>query len=718
MGISADRMEMQFGAVDAGHGQRADDSINSSNDKAVIKSGNSFREGNTYRNVPPAVINQALLAAANSLLTMTTTAMADMNNPTDYLIQVKKSREIWGGVYSDSNVSMVMDTYVSAVVAFGSENLIKRIKDRDIAQAKEVVDHWFATLNAGLPMLSSGLDSIRKQMHKYRWQDGRAVPTWTPLETCKTWSGITYQAPKQMAVFSGVGFETVPSNIFGGFRLKLRDTTVDPSTETTAIEDSASPVRVDMGTDYLTDNRYHVFDWNRMESTQQNPVPFLVWRGAVPACAMLRTLSRGDYQTAKRIIRMILLFTRGSDAWTKVPGNPWNPSDVDFSDLISTISEGGDDSFNNIIGTDYTTNARYIAPDMQAMLSADKFVHPVTMLLASLGMGRIMETDQGRKFIYNPKPFLMEFQDAVREDKRFVESVLMPILWDNNPGIFGGIEPANFFVKPNILLWDLEDKKAVQYIFEMGGSRGMLYDLAGGLGMDAEADAWRVEQEREDGYDEIFQNRTTFTQGVEPNAATAEITAEESFSLTDDFDGVKAELLDELNSDDGEEKKRSVLKYILLTMLLAFWAKQEASLKQIYGAQFGEKEVDWKQYLKLASKQKDNIDNLGTDILNKLYAVIGMDDRVSGLDGVYKSVGHRVSLYNEDPYKYAEFAGQGAVAYSEGMLWAQRHSAFANTTCGWCIEHDGEFLPIDKILEGDWDHPHGLCTLTFHEKQA
>jgi len=717
MNIGADRMEMQFGAVDA---QRVDDTIKSTANGVTMGSSipkDSFREGNTYRNVPFAVIQQTLLAAANSLLTMTNSAMSDMNNPTDYTIQVKKSREIWGGIYSDPIVSMVMDTYVSACVAFGSENMIKRIKDKDITPAKEVIDHWFATINSGFPMVSSGLDSIRKQMHRYRWQDGRAVPAWSQLETCKTWSGITYLAPKQMAVFSGIGFETVPSNTFGGFRLKLRDTTVEPSTETTNRDDSGSPVSVNMGTDYLTENRYHVFDWNRMESTEQNPVPMLVWRGLVTTCAMLRTLSRGDYQTAKRLIRAILLFTRGSDTWLKQAGNPWSPGDVDFSDIISAISEGGDDSFNNIIGSDYTTNAKWIAPDMQAMLSADKFTHPITMLFAGLGMIRVMETDQGRKFIYNPKPFLMEFQEAVREDKRFIESVLMPILWENNPGIFSGIKPANFFIKPNRIFWDSDDKQAVQHIFEMGGSWGMLLELSGGLGMDAEAEAGRVEQEKEDGYDEIFRNRTTFTQGVEPNA-TAEIKAEEAFSLTDDFDGVKSELLDELNSDDSEEKKKSVLKYILLTMLLAFWAKQEASLKQIYSGQFGDKEVDWKQYLKLASKQKDNIDNLGTDILNKLYAVIGMDDRVSGLDDVYNSMGHRVSLYDEEPYKYAEFAGQGAVAYSEGMLWGQRHSAFANTTCAWCIEHDGEFLPIDKILEGDWDHPHGLCTLTFHKKQG
>ena len=132
-----------------------------------------------HAEAPTEMLRSLLASASSSFWSSVRNELDDLKVPSDYYTQVQKSRELWPvygsntGKYPDPVVTAVMDLMVAVATSFGSENLFKDIPPDH--PAKKVLDHWCATVNSSNPMLTPGLDAVRRQFHRGRWCDGGGV---------------------------------------------------------------------------------------------------------------------------------------------------------------------------------------------------------------------------------------------------------------------------------------------------------------------------------------------------------------------------------------------------------------------------------------------------------------------------------------------------------------------------------------------------------------
>jgi len=672
--------------------------------------------------------------------TTTTQKAADLQTPSDYWDQANRAREIWPvygaetGKYPDPIVAAVMDMFVSVAVSFGTENLFKDVSLDD--PAKKILDHWCATVNRDDPMLTGGLDAVRKQMHRARWCDGGVVIGWTAPESMETFDGLKYMAPKKVAVYPRTQFLVEASKEFGGMTL-VEKTDLSDFTDTPSEEIGLDEKRGLMQ-GMLEQRRYQVVDRNRQESAQKYPVPFLIERGLHGIAARIRVTQRGDYETMARILRAMLVITQGSDKWVEFLD--WDPVDaVSALDVVKSEITTEGSGYTTILTAPYSTKAEWVMPDMQSLLSADKFMHDDYERLAALGILEIQNTGQRRRYAFNPKPAIMEIWEAMQEDRRFVEGRLFPVLYEANPTIYKNISPAKFYQKPVSIFQTDEDKQILLKIYEYGVlTHGALLEQSQGFGADIEAEVERHKYEQESGISDMIIPRVTFRQGVEDGtkpktpddndddddeeSETAAINA--ASTMVTMYDSMREGVRDILQSDQDSRRKRQSLRLFVFASIAAWGTLLADRVRGIYISEMGiaiENAELLEPYISATRAQLDSFgdallgggDN-GTRGLNTLLDEA--DD--SALNEIFRSNRHRVGLFDSEPVRVAVTAARAAQELSGGMQYAVRHSAFTATTCEECIKRHGEVMPIKNVFAGGWDHPHGMCYFSYHKDQA
>ncbi len=658
--------------------------------------------------------------------TTTSEKVADLETPSNYWTQADRAREIWPiyggntGKYPDPIVSTVMSMYVSVTVSFGSENLFKDVAMD--ALPKEVVDHWSAVVNRDDPMLTSGLDAVRKQLHRGRWCDGGVVIGWSKPESIQLPSGDAYMAPKNVVVYPRTQFEVKATDKFGGMEL-IEKTDLSDFMDTPSEE-----IRLDekrgLMQGMLTDKRYQVVDRNRQESAQKYPIPFLVERGLHGIAARIRQMQRGDYETMSRILRALLVITQGSDKWVEL--TDWNPEDAIPSldpakAQITTVGSG----CTQILTAPYTTEAKWVIPDMQSILSTDKFAHDDYERLAALGILEIQNTGQRRRYAFNPKPAIMEIWDAMQEDRRFIEGRLFPVIYKANPKIFADVAPAKFYQKPVSIFQTDEDKQILLKLYEYGIlTHGALLEQAEGFGADIESEVERHRYEKASGIDDMIKPRKTFVQGVENGKSDEEDDDDEeseAASLRAEstvvtlYDSMREGVRDILRSDQDSRRKRQSLQLFIFASITAWGVMLEDKVRDLYVSRLGnsvENAALLEPYLVTTRLQ---LDSFGDDLVSGLNA---LDDTDSALNEFFRSKRHRARLFDSEPVRVALTAARAAQAMTGGMRYAVRHSAFSATTCEDCIARHGNVMPIAEIFAGGWDHPHGMCYFTYYRDQV
>lgn len=668
-----------------------------------------------------------LISALADYITQSTGTTSDLQVPNTYSRQVSKSREIWGGVYSDPMVAGVMDMMVQGCVDFGSENLLKTADPESPMQ--KVLDHYCAYVNAGKPMVTKGLDAVRKAFHHQRWLCGGVVAAWSAPDTMTTRGGLTYKAPKELAMFPRDRFKVIApaEGEFGGMKLAKREDLQEHQESETRQDDSK--VSLDS---FLESGRYQVIDRERDESAEHYPVPYLAQRGLVGICEEIRAHKAGDYATSKRIIRALLILTRGSDKWVELTDEI--PELQQFASIVNALKDK-DGNFVNILGADYTTEAKWVQPDLESLLSADKYTQLNMERLAALGIVRIEGTGQRVSYMYNPKPLLMEMFDAMQEDRRFIEGILFQIIVDNNPQYFRGEPLPNFRHKSPSLFLEQFEKQAIAEMFERGGlSWGTYGEQILGYGFDAAAEKRRRERETAEGYDEVFEPRVLFTQTVKDAGNKKEveekpittIKAAKAVNFSEAYRDLQEQVREAAKADmEAEEKKRRIWSIVMSSIAaMAFILRR--NLRDYYADQFEGTTEHMDAFQPYIEKQARGLEAFGQDLLEGKDGMTGLYALANAspgeVDGIlqksFATHFHRLSLYEQEPFRVAKLSAEAAKAMDTGKKYAVRHSAFAKTTCQECIDRHGEVIPIAEVFAGTWDHPHGLCTLTFHDTMS
>ncbi len=474
--------------------------------------GNNIISHVTRSATPPVVVD---LAAAD--VTNSTIPMSAIENATDYEEQVRRCREIWpvheeSGKYPDPIVGPIMDMMVSGVVVYGAEIMMKDIPADH--PAKLIIDDFYKRINSGSPTLTPGMDYVREQAHKRRWVDGGCVPAWGQNISWETAGGTTYKAPSNIAIYPRTQFDMDASGEFGTWRLAHKEDLNDTKENLTDEKpEDAQPVDLN---DFIANERYWVFDRGRLESSQKFPVPFLAQRGLPGICARIRTNQRGDFDTILRNLSMILLVKRGSDAWIEDLGLDGILNANNYNSLKAGLTTTSNDAGRTrILASDYSTTVEYVQPDYQKLMSAEKYKHDDMERLAALGILEITGSGQRLGFSLNPRPLMLELKSALLADRRFMEGVILPLLWEANPVEFDGIEPANFHHKPLTGFLEQFEKELLATLWEHGviSSRTWVENSLGS-GADLEAEVHQREFERDSGYEEILKIRPTFSQTV------------------------------------------------------------------------------------------------------------------------------------------------------------------------------------------------------------
>ncbi len=703
------------------------------------------RNGMTYSDRPDqGLVLQNLTAAMNNLakgLSATVdTSMASQETPSGYLDQVDRARELWSpygsnsGKYSDAICCAVMDLMVAAATVYGTENMLKG----DVAvdhPARKVLNHFCATVNSGNPTLTQGLDYFRVQWHKGRWGDGGCVPSWAEPTLIEAPDGIPdYKAPKKMAILQRTQFDMGSSDEFGGFKLKWRDDiSSNRSADTDEVESDEKTGEIK---DFLTAGRYQVCDRGRMEASAKFPVPYLVQRGLTRIAARERAAQRGDYQTILRVIRSILLITQGAKEWIESEVIDWSPFDT-ISDLagLKTELKTDDGKFNNVITAPYSTSAEWITPpDMKELLSPGKFEHDDMLRLAGLGLMKITDRAGRTQNEYDAKGLILEVLDAMRADRRFIENRIFPLLWEANPEIFKGLEPANFWQKPPSIFLGAAAHEALLKLYEMGlAGKGTTFESILGLGADIDGEAGRIRSEKASGYDEIFVPNPSFAQTVvtegKPKPADTndddnddddgEAATLKASVTQDKFDGLEKVVVSIAATDDSNARKRRSIAAVILGAMAMWGSELRTKLQAHYAGLFDGTATHTTELGVYYENMEDGLSDFGDDLLDPgLYEALESDDVADAIAEVFASKRHRIGLYDTEPFRVVTIAAGAAKAIDAGMIYAVRHSAFLPTTCEFCISRHGEVVFISELFAGTFDHPHGACTYSYHTTEA
>lgn len=724
-------------------------SLSDPDDRFLITPSNknqSARErlGVSYKKRPDAgmmiqQLNATLGDLTNTLKSTVDTSMDSQETPSGYLDQVTAARQIWSpyggnsGKYSDPISCAVMDLMVAAATVYGTENMLKGEIPFD-HPARKVLNHFCATINSGNPMLTQGLDYVRTQWHKGRWGDGGCVPSWSEPTLIESLEGIPYLAPENLAILQRTQFDVGTSNDFGGFTLKWRD---DLSGATSADGDE---VEADEKTGeipgFLAANRYQVCDRGRMESGQKFPVPFLVQRGITRIAARERAAQRGDYQTILRVIRAILFITQGAKEWVESEVIDWSPFDA-VNDLagLKTQLKTDDTKFNNVITAPYSTKAEWVTPpDLKELLSPGKFEHDDMLRLAGLGLMKITDRSGRAQNEYDAKGLILEVLDAMRADRRFIENRIFPLLWEANPEIFKGLEPANFWQKPPTIFLGEAAHDALLKLYEMGlAGKGTTFESILGLGADIDGEANRVKSERASGYDEIFTPNPSFAQTVVEDKPKPKTTTNDDDDDDDETAMLKAsmtqEKYDELEkvvvsiatTDDTDDRKKRSIEAVILGAMVLWGNDLRSKLEGHYAAQFEGAATHPMKLNSYLASMEDGLGGFGTNLLEDsagLYMALGDDDVPAAIAKAFASNRHRIGLYDTEPFRVVTIAAGAAKAIDKGLTYAVRHSAFLPTTCEECIERHGEVVAAADLFAGTFDHPHGACTYSYHATEA
>jgi len=652
--------------------------------------------------------------------------------PSSYRQQVFRSREIWGGKYSDPFVSRVMDMTVQGCVDFGSENLLKT--DDPESPMQKVLDHYCANVNSGMPTVTKGLDAARTAFHKQRFMCGGVVAAWSdPEKQMTTREGITFKAPLKLAMFPRDRFKPIAKSTgeFGGMVLAEREDLQEHQESEGRQEDTKVELE-----GFLAKKRYQVLDRGRDETTEHYPNPFLAEGGLLAICEEIRAHKAGDYATSKRIIRALLIITRGSDKWVDITGEI--PELKQFENLLKSIidKEGG---FVNMLAGDYTMKADWASPPLEALLSSDKYTQLNMERLAGLGIIRIEGQGQRMSYMYNPKPLLSEMFSAMQADRRFIESIIFQIIVDANPEIFKDSPMPNFRQKPPNLFLEQWEKEHIAEMFERGGlSWGTYGEQIIGFGFDAASEKRRRERENAEGYEEVFNPRVLFTQTVRDDSekdgnelkpidqAKGTLEAARQINFADAYSDLREQVSEAAKAEMATEEKRRRIWSIVMASVAAMAFALRQRLRDYYSDQFEDTTEHLDAFQPYIEKQARGLEAFGQDLLEGRGGMTGLYALTTAapaevdsiLEKSFDTHLHRLSLYEQEPFRVARLSAQAAKAMGEGMKYAVRHSAFARTTCQECIDRHGDIVPIAQVFAGTWEHPHGECTLTFHESMA
>jgi hypothetical protein len=387
---------------------------------------------------------------------------------------------------------------------YGSSFVSK--KKGDVLQ--DVLNYWKDNVNRDFSIdIPVGLDNVMREWYTESWSS-RLVVLYLVWGTMK-YNNETWQVPVYMYIPNSYGIGVAGSTSVGNNKYYFRSaeelqSTVDLK-EYTDFYKNPYLVQTRSGRDIA--RKYLPFKSNHSAYVSKIgarvwellPVPYLYHKNTAILVKVKQAIRNSDYRTAIGIINDILLLKKGSKELTEA-GITYGEKELSaLNDLIKEKLAG-----SGILGTTYDTTAEHITPDVQSMLSRDKYAEIDQDILASLGFLSItIENEKVKLAELNPKPLISEITGTMKIYKELIERQIVYEIVKRNKRLLDKSIPENiiFNQKPmNIWISD-EGKRLRRLLYDRGLiSKREAIEVLG----ESDYDIQKVQREEEDKDTEVF----------------------------------------------------------------------------------------------------------------------------------------------------------------------------------------------------------------------
>lgn len=238
--------------------------------------------------------------------------------------------------------------------------------------------------------------------------------------------------------------------------------------------------------------------------------------------------------------------------------------------------------------------------------------------------------------------------------------------------------------------------------------RGMasIRTIHAGLGIDTDFETAMLEQEKKDGYEDIYIARQQFAQRVATPAGEVTRSPEGgrppgAQAAVDDITERVLAAYDQIDAAEERDKERNVLAFIaLLTALIR--VHMTGAYREGYSVVGGSRAISKDRMDAAIQWEQDYIDKFSVDLL-------GLVEKELSVSGER----YRASLHPLASWKRAYMDGVFQAKEEDGWRYWQRvlqPLASESGPCQVCIDDSKNWHPISEAF---WDHPYGVCSAQF-----
>jgi cation transport regulator ChaB len=337
--------------------------------------------------------------------------------PKDFYAQVTKVKEVLR-----SDVSGLVNSMLDFSINCATVDYIIESENEEL---NEIIDYWLKNVNISLlGRVPVGIKALSKEYYRERWKNSSLVvlrSLWEDVEI----KGTKFYLPMQMWIVDGLNMEvenaTNGRRIIGTEKYILR---VDNKTKITLPSQENEQLFVQKPFD----------SWSELY-----PIPFLIRRGLYKNLSVYDMINKKGERVVGKALEYLLLLKKGSEQLA-MKGDP----DFAYSEEeLKQVKDGFKTMVENsrtekgvpTYVTNFDTSLEHIIPEYSRILSASLYENVEKRLLAGLGLVDIVEgtSSSRRESILNPKPFIEETENGIKDFINLLSDVITSIKIENSP---------------------------------------------------------------------------------------------------------------------------------------------------------------------------------------------------------------------------------------------------------------------------------------------
>lgn len=430
-------------------------------------------------------------------------ASKQISIPVDYTDKVREVNTLL-----QNDVSGLVNSILDLGISAGSVDFSAETSN---ASLTKFLDGWLKNINVELRgKIPVGINALAKEYYRERWKgssflllrtiwenrDGYTVPT-------KLW----FVDGKDIVISDNEHIRELGTETYG---LRISDTKV-----------------LDLPANR---NRERVFIQKPYERWSTHyPVPYLIKKGVYYNVKFLEELATKGSNVVGKAMEYLMMMKKGDVELAKLNNSDYVYSEEDLKKIKSAVSNLIDDMKSNggtpFYTTNFDTELQHLIPEYNKALESGLYAPIERRILAGLGFIEVVEgiTSTRRDAIINPRVFVSEVQQAVKDFSSLLRDVMFTMIELNKPAHrkMMNQEYIEIRTSPVKQFFSEDSKDFMRSLYDRGLlSRRTLVEL--GVDMDFDAEVERRKREKKQTLDEtmfppVVQNQGEFKNKKDPD---------------------------------------------------------------------------------------------------------------------------------------------------------------------------------------------------------